>query len=242
MIQNLLDNISQVIQTNPFLAFVGVFIAGVAVSFTPCVYPVIPLTLGFIGARSAGSKLRGFLLSLVYVLGMALMYAILGAFASLSGKLFGSIGSNPITYFLVANVCLILGLSMLDVFQIPQISLSGSLTAKNRGASLPDRQGFFGAFVIGLFSGLIVGPCTAPVLAAVLVYVGSKHNLIYGFSLLFTFGYGVGFLMIILGTFTGLLASIPKSGQWLERVKKIFGFVLILAAEYLFIKMGGLLV
>ena len=99
-----------------------------------------------------------------------------------------------------------------------------------------------GAFIVGLFSGLIVGPCTAPVLAAVLVYVASRHNLLYGFSLLFVFGYGVGFLMILLGTFTGLLASIPKSGVWLNRVKKVFGWILILAAEYLLIKMGGLLI
>ena len=166
---------------------------------------------------------------------MAVTYAILGAFASLSGKLFGQIGSHPATYFIVANVCLLLGLSMLGIFSIPQISFSGSQTAKNRG-------GFLGAFVVGLFSGLIVGPCTAPVLAAVLVYVASKHNLVYGFSLLFVFGYGVGFLMLILGTFTGLLASIPRSGPWLERVKKLFGWILIFAAEYLLIKMGGLLI
>ena len=242
MIQTWLDNIGQIIQTTPTLAFVVVFIAGALVSFTPCVYPVIPLTLGFIGARSAGSKWKGFLLSLVYVLGMAVMYAILGAFAALSGKLFGQIGSHPVTYLIVANVCLLLGLSMLDVFQIPQISFTVTSTAKNRGACLPARQGFLGAFIVGLFSGLIVGPCTAPVLAAVLVYVGSKHNLLYGFSLLFVFGYGVGFLMILLGTFTGLLTSIPKSGPWLERIKKLFGWVLILAAEYLLIKMGGLLV
>ena len=235
MIQTWLDNIGQIIQTNPSLAFVAVFIAGVIVSFTPCVYPVIPLTLGFIGARSAGSKWKGLLLSLVYVFGMALMYAVLGAFASLSGKLFGRIGSHPATYFIVANVCLLLGLSMLDVLKIPQISFVGSSTVKNKG-------GFFGAFIVGLFSGLIVGPCTAPVLAAVLVYVGTKHNLVYGFSLLFVFGYGVGFLMIVLGTFTGLLAAIPRSGPWLERVKKLFGWILILAAEYLLIKMGGLLV
>ena len=235
LIQNLLDNIGQIIQTSPLLAFAAVFIAGVIVSFTPCVYPVIPLTLGFIGARSAGSKWKGFLLSLIYVLGMALMYAVLGAFASLSGKLFGQIGSHPMTYFVVANVCLLLGLSMLDVFHIPQISFARTPLTGTRG-------GFLGAFVVGLFSGLIVGPCTAPVLAAVLVYVGSKHNLLYGFSLLFVFGYGVGFLMILLGTFTGLLASVPKSGRWLELIKKLFGWVLILAAEYLLIKMGGLLI
>ena len=232
--QHWFENIGQIIQTNPPLAFVAVFVAGVLVSFTPCVYPVIPLTLGFIGARSAGSKWKGFLLSLIYVLGMAVTYAILGAFASLSGKLFGQIGSHPITYFIVANVCLLLGLSMLGVLEIPQISLASSPANKNRG-------GFLGAFIVGIFSGLIVGPCTAPVLAAVLVYVASKHNLLYGFSLLFVFGYGVGFLMILLGTFTGLLTSIPKSGRWLTLVKKVFGWVLILAAEYLLIKMGGLL-
>ena len=229
------NNIEHLIQSNPALAFVAVFLAGVAVSFTPCVYPVIPLTLGFIGARSAGGKWKGFLLSLIYVLGMATTYAILGAFASLSGKLFGQIGSSPVSYFIIANVCLILGLSMLDVFQIPQISLANSRLPQKKG-------GYFGAYAVGLFSGLIVGPCTAPVLAVILVYVGTKQNFLYGLSLLFTFGYGVGFLLILLGTFTGLLASIPKSGVWLERVKRLFGWFLILAAEYFLIKMGGLLI
>lgn len=235
MIQSWLHNIEQIIPANPPLAFLTVFLAGVIVSFTPCVYPVIPLTLGFIGARSAGGKWKGFLLSLVYVLGMALTYAVLGAFASLSGKLFGQVGSHPLTYFIVSNVCLLLGLSMLDVFQLPQLSLGGTPASKKRG-------GYFGVFVVGIFSGLIVGPCTAPVLAAVLAYVATRHSLLYGFSLLFTFGYGVGFLMILLGTFTGLLTSIPKSGPWLGTFKKIFGWLLILAAEYLLIKMGGLLI
>ena len=231
------NNIEQLIAINPLLAFAAVFAAGVLVSFTPCVYPVIPLTLGYIGARSAGSRWKGFFLSLVYVLGMALVYAALGAFAALTGKLFGRVGSSPISYFIVANVCLFLGLSMLDVFQLPQISF---LLSRQRTA--PGRRGFFGVFTVGMVSGLIVGPCTAPVMASLLVYVGSRHHVVYGCALLFTFGYGVGFLMILLGTFTGLLSSIPKSGAWLERVKNFFGWVLIFAAEFFLIKMGGLLI
>lgn len=233
--ESLFNNIEQLIQVNPFLAFVAVFAAGVLVSFTPCVYPVIPLTLGCIGARAVGSKWKGFFLSLVYVLGMATTYAILGAIASLSGKLFGQIGSSPVSYFVVGNICLILGLSMLGVLQIPQLNFAGAGSVQKKGGTL-------GVFVVGLISGLIVGPCTAPVLATILLYVSTQKNLVYGFSLLFVFGYGVGFLLILLGTFTGLLASMPKSGEWLERVKKIFGWVLVLVAEYYFIKMGGLLV
>ncbi len=228
-----LDNIEHLIQVNPLLAFAAVFAAGVLVSFTPCVYPVIPLTLGVIGARSAGSRWRGFTLSLVYVLGMALTYAVLGAFAALSGKLFGRVGSSPVTYLIVANACLILGLSMLGVFELPQLALGGNYR-------LQGKSGALGVFVAGIFSGLIVGPCTAPVLATLLVFVGSRQNVLYGFLLLFAFGYGVGFLMILLGTFTGLLTSLPKSGAWLERIKKTFGWLLIFAAEYLFIKAGRL--
>ena len=122
--RNLFDNVGQLIQTNPVLAFALIFLAGVGVSFTPCVYPVIPLTLGYIGARSAGSRWRGFTLSLVYVLGMAVTYAVLGAFAALAGKLFGEIGSSPWAYFFVGNMCLLLGLSMLGVLDAPQISFS----------------------------------------------------------------------------------------------------------------------
>ncbi len=229
------SNIELLITQNPPLAFLAVFFGGVLVSFTPCVYPVIPLTLGYIGARSAGSRWKGLLLSLVYVLGMALTYAALGAFASLSGRLFGQIGSHPASYFFLANVCLFLGLSMFDVVRLPQISLAPTPAGAKK-------KGYFGVFLIGIFSGLIVGPCTAPVLAAVLVYVGSRQNVLYGFLLLFVFGYGVGFLMILLGTFTGLLTSIPKSGKWLETVKKAFGWLLIFAAEYLLIKMGGFLI
>jgi thiol:disulfide interchange protein DsbD len=232
--ETLFANIEQIIQTSPALAFVAVFAAGILVSFTPCVYPVIPLTLGVIGAKSAGSRWGGFSLSLLYVLGMAVTYAALGAFASLTGRLFGAIGSSPVTYFIVGVICVILALAMFGVIRIPQFSFAGQAGTRRK-------EGLFGVFTVGLVAGLIVGPCTAPVLAAVLLYVGTQQNVLYGALLLFVFGYGVGFLLILLGTFTGLLASMPRSGKWLAAAEKIFGAALILAAAYYFVKMGGLL-
>ena len=230
-----MENIGQLIDLHPLLALAMVFTGGVAVSFTPCIYPIVPVTLGVIGARSAGGRWRGFMLSSVYVLGMALTYATLGAFAALSGKLFGQISSSPWTHLVVANLSLLFGLSMLDVFQLPQMGL-------NAGPAKRGPAGLAGVFAFGMVAGLIVGPCTAPVLGTLLVYVGTTQNLVYGFLLLLCFGYGVGFLLILLGTFTGLMTSLPRSGLWMERVKKGFGWVMIFVAEYLFIQTGELLI
>ncbi|MEQ8233341.1 MAG: cytochrome c biogenesis protein CcdA [Gammaproteobacteria bacterium] len=230
-----MDNLSQALELHPLLAVAMVFAGGVAVSFTPCIYPIVPITLGVIGARSTGTRWHGFVLSSVYVLGMALTYATLGAFAALSGRLFGQLSASPWTHLAVANLCLLFGLSMLDVFQLPQLGL-------NAGPAQSGPRGFVGVFLFGMVAGLIVGPCTAPVLGTLLVYVGSQGNLAYGFLLLLAFGYGIGFLLILLGTFTGLMTSLPRSGTWMVRVKKLFGWGMVFVAEYLFIKSGELFI
>lgn len=230
-----MENLGQMIELHPVFALAMVFTGGVAVSFTPCIYPIVPVTLGVIGARSAGARWRGFLLSSVYVLGMALTYASLGAFAALSGKLFGQISSSPWTHLLMANLCLLFGLSMLDVFQMPQFGL-------NAGPAKQGPEGMLGVFLFGMVAGLIVGPCTAPVLGTLLVYVGTQQNFVYGFLLLLCFGYGVGFLLIVLGTFTGLMTSLPRSGLWMVRIKKGFGWGMVIVAEFLLVKTGELLI
>jgi len=118
MIENLINNLSLYLQGSAILAFVAAYLGGVVISFTPCTYPLIPVTVGIIGAQGASSKLRGFLLSLFYVLGLAVTYAALGAVAALSGRLFGQMQTTPLVYFIMANIFLIMGLSMLDVFKI----------------------------------------------------------------------------------------------------------------------------
>lgn len=230
--ENILIWLEQNLDLSSNLAFIIVFISGVIVSFTPCVYPLLPVTVGLIGARAGGSKSKGFFLSLVYVSGIALVYSILGAIASITGRVFGSLTNKPIVYFGVGNIFLLLGLSMLGVFNIPLPKMLWRPNLKTSGIAQ--------AFLLGLVSGLIVGPCTAPVLGALLVFVGTKQNVLYGMSLLFVFAYGMGTLLILVGTFTSFLTTIPKSGEWMERIKKVCGWVLILAAEYFFIKMGGL--
>jgi len=215
------------------LAYVIVFAAGVLTSFTPCVYPMIPVTVTYIGGAQAGSKKRAALRTLVYVLGIAIVYSSLGAFAALTKSFFGQISTNPWIYFVVGNIIILFGLSMLDAVVIP---IPGMLT---RGAKGGDN--YLGALVMGMASGLVAAPCTAPVLGTLLIYVGSSGSVFYGASLLFTFAFGLGFLLLILGTFAGALTSLPKAGAWMVTVKKAFGLGMILVGEYFLIKMGRLM-
>jgi len=235
-VENLLHSFEAYLQAGSVLAYVAAFVGGVLISFTPCIYPVIPITVGYIGGSCRGSKGKGFFLSLAYVLGMAVTYAALGSAAALSGQVFGQTAANPAANIIVGNICILMALSLLDVFhvRIPAF-VTGSAAGKSRG-------GIFGAFGIGLASGLVVGPCTAPVLGVLLVFVGTKQNVLFGTSLLFVFALGMGALLLVVGTFTGLLSSLPKSGRWTEAVKKGFGVFLLLVGEYFILEAGKLLV
>jgi len=233
---SLLNSIETYLQAGSVLTYAAVFAGGVLISFTPCVYPVLPITVGYIGGRSQGSKAKGFFLSISYVLGMAVTYAALGTIAAVTGQVFGQTAASPVTNIVIGNICILMALSMLDVFHVPVPAfLSGASSGKRRGGAV-------GAFAIGLMSGLVVGPCTAPALGALLVYVGARQNVLFGTSLLFVFALGMGTLLLVIGTFTGLLANLPKSGRWTEIIKKGFGFFLILVGEYFLLEAGKLLV
>ena len=211
-----------------------VFWAGVLVSFSPCVYPVMPLTAGFIGGlNTKGTRLMGFLISLVYVLGLAITYCVLAIFASLSGKVFGQFQNHPAIFLIVGNILIFFALAMLDVVPLPTLGLNfqNKIRPKN----------IWMVLLFGMACGLVVGPCTAPILGALLVYVASKQNILYGASLLFVFSYGVGASLILIGTFSGLLSRLPKSGPWLIRVKQFCGIILLIAGEYFLIQAGRLM-
>jgi len=235
--EELISKFDIYLQSAPIIALMVAFLAGILTSFTPCVYPLIPVTVGFIGAKSAGNRGRAFYLSLFYVLGIAIVYSSLGMFAALSGQFFGQISTNKWTYLFVGNVFLLFGLSMLDVFSLEMTFIQKFMPSSGGG-----KKDIFSAFIFGGVSALIAGPCTTPVIGGLLTYVASKQNIFLGFSMLFSFALGLGFLLLIVGTFTGVLSSLPRSGGWMTSIKKGFGFFMIFIGEYFILKAGQLMI
>jgi len=218
--------VQEALHASSLLAFLLVYVGGVVTSFTPCVYPMIPITVGFMGGQVGNSRVRTVALVLCYVLGIAVTYAGLGAAAALTGATFGTFANNPWVYVGVSGVIALFGLAMMDLFTLP---LPAFLTRGLGGA----RRGFLGAAAMGLTAGLVAAPCTAPVLGAVLVYVASQQNVVFGVALLFVFALGLSTLLVVVGLFTGLVANLPASGPWLERLKRAFGAVMVGVALWL---------
>jgi thiol:disulfide interchange protein DsbD len=185
---------------------------------------------------TAANKWRPLLLTLSYVVGLAMVYAILGVIAGMSGSIFGSISSNPWLYFLQANVLLLAGLLMLDVFtlRLPASTLEWASRVGTGGH-------YSGAFGMGAVSGLVAAPCGAPVMAAVLTWVTRTQSAVLGFIYLFVFSLGMCALLVVVGVSSGSAARLPRAGAWMMRVKRIFGFVMLGVAEYYLIKMGQVL-
>jgi thiol:disulfide interchange protein DsbD len=223
-------NLSDNLLLNYFVAFWS----GVLVSFSPCVYPVLPVTAGIIaGVNTTGTKLRGFVLSLVYVLGMAITFCTLAAVAAINGKIFGQFQNQPLVLLAVGNIFILFSLVLFDFIQISALGVNFQHRIKLRN--------IWSILLLGAAAGFVVGPCTAPVLGGLLALVASKQSLMYGVSLLFFFSYGVGASLILVGTFSGILSNLPKSGPWLLWIKKFCGLVLFVIGEYLIIKAGRLM-
>ncbi len=228
-----LSQFEAIARNSPLLAVFLAFIGGVVASFTPCTYPMMPITVAFIGGKANGSRWRGFILSSFYVFGMAMIYSALGAFAALSGRMFGSLTTNAWTYFFVGNICLFFGLAMLEAVPLSPPAILNRLQVRD----LPGYD-ICTSILLGGASALVVSTCTTPILGVLLTVVATKQQVAWGIGMLFAFAYGLGSLVILLGTFTGLLSSLPRSGVWMRRVQRFFGLIMILAAEYFFIKTG----
>lgn len=221
----LAQRVSDSFSKSIWLAYLLVFLGGILASFTPCVYPMIPITVAVIGAGSAGSRSRGFRLSLIYVLGIAITYSVLGAAAAGTGKAFGSFTQ---TFPVLMGIGLLLGLlgtAMFGFFELQPPAFVTKLQSK-RG------QGMIGILLMGAVTGLVASPCLGPVLLALLAWIAQTGDVVKGFSLLFVFALGMGLLLVAIGTFAGALTALPRSGSWMIRVKELLGAILVGVGVY----------
>lgn len=226
--------LSQALSNSPLLAVGALFGAGVLTSFTPCVYPMIPITVSVISgtARAEQPRSRTIGLTLTYAIGLATLYAFLGMLAGVSGTLFGTVSASPWALFAIANLLLLFALSMLDVLPVPVPRRLLAWASEREGGS-------YGAvFVLGATSGVVTAPCGAPAFAVVLTWVASTGAGLMGFVYLFVFSLGMTALLIVVGLFSGTLAVLPRSGVWMVWIKRIAAVIMIGMAEYYFIRAG----
>jgi cytochrome c-type biogenesis protein len=198
---------------------------------------MIPITAGVIAgtAGTGASRFRVLSLTLTYVAGLALLYALLGLLAGMTGTLFGTVSASPWARLAIGNLLLIFGLAMLDVFPIAAPQRLASWAAGLGGGSYP------GVFLLGATSGLVAAPCGAPAFAAVLTWVSTTGSAALGFIYLFIFSLGMTALLVVVGVFSGVLARLPRSGAWMIWIKRAAGVILLLMAQYYFVQAGMVL-
>jgi thioredoxin:protein disulfide reductase len=206
-----------------WFAYMAVFVGGLLTALTPCVFPLIPITVSIFGARQSVTKSESALLSGLYVSGIAVMYTALGLLAASTGRAFGSVMGNRWIISAVAVLFIVCALAMFGLFDLAPGA--GLLTRLSRVGG----EGRLGAFAMGIVAGVIAAPCTGPILAAVLTYVATTQKLIFGGSLLFFYAIGIGFPFFLVGTFA---ISLPKPGNWMQTIKGIFGILMLMVAAY----------
>ncbi len=204
--------------------FLIAFFGGLLASFTPCVYPLIPISVGYIVGNAQNSKIKGLLLSLSYVTGIAVTYSFLGVLAVLTGSIFGKFSSNPVVNLIAGILIVIFGLSMFDLFHF-HLPLHFKLPTNKEG-------NYVFALLLGIVSGLMISPCLTPILGSILAYLSITKNIFYGGFLLFCFAYGMGLIFILIGTFGAELVNLPKPGKWMVRLKRIGALAVVLSGAY----------
>lgn len=208
-----------------FLTFIFIFLGGLALNLTPCVYPLIPITVSYFGGKSEEKKGGLIAHAVLYVMGMAVMYSLLGLFAAMTGSLFGALLQHWAVILLIVAVLVGLSLSMFGFYEIQVPAALAEIGGKNR-------QGFFGTFMMGVTVGIVAAPCIGPFVLGLLTFVGEKGDPLLGFSMFFVLALGLGVPFMILAIFSGAMSMLPRSGVWMLWVRQVFGFILLGMAIY----------
>lgn len=195
-------------------------ILGILLSLTPCIYPMIPITVGIVQSHGSKSFLSNLFLSLIYSMGIAITFAILGLVAAFTGAIFGTILANPIFVLIVVALMVYMALSMFGFYEI----YTPKFMRTSGGAD--SKKSILSVFLLGIVSGTIASPCVSPGLILLLSIVTAIGSKLLGFLLLFTFGLGLSTPLIIAGTFSGSINKLPRAGMWMLEIKKIFGLLI----------------
>ncbi len=208
-----------------FFGFILVFLGGLALNLTPCVYPMIPITVSYFGGQAKGRGSRTVLFATLYLLGMATTYSALGLVAAFTGSIFGSALQNPIVVGVIALIMVGLAMSMFGFYEI-------RVPARLSGIAGTAKQGAMGSFLMGLTVGIVAAPCIGPFVLGLLTFVGEAANPLLGFSLFFVLALGLGLPFVVLAIASGNISRLPKSGEWMEWIRKLFGVILLGMAVY----------
>ncbi|MCX6102607.1 MAG: thioredoxin family protein [Proteobacteria bacterium] len=230
------QQIKTIASEHTWLAVLLCFASGILTSLTPCVYPMIPITINIFGRASqkqgklgkvSAFNLHTFFLSCIYVTGMAVTYSIMGLIAGMTGSLFGKVLQS--SYMLGFLTLLFLGLA---IGQWGFFKIALPVSWQNKLAKVGDAESLPGIFLMGLFSGLIVSPCVGPVIAGILAFVFDTSNAWRGCIYFLSFSLGLGVLFLLIGGFSGMLAGLPRSGNWMVRVNRVLATLMVLASAY----------
>ncbi len=208
------------------LTLLGIFFWGLALNLTPCVYPLIPITVSYFGGGSQKAVAQTIMHGTLYILGLALTNSVLGLTAALSGGMLGAVLQEPLVLIFVAGVMAALGLSFFGFWEFRIPAALNKMASKTHG-------GYFGTFFMGLTLGIVAAPCLGPFILALLTHVGQKGDPFLGFLYFFILSLGLGLPLSLLAIFSGILNRLPKSGDWLLWVRKFMGWVLMGMAAYM---------
>lgn len=226
---NVIDMLKQATQSessNIFYALILAFLAGVLVSFTPCIYPMIPITVGILQAQATQSMLYNFFSAFSYVLGISVVYASLGYLSASTSIIFGRWLASPWFILFIIIFFLYLTFAMFGFYEL----YMPSILTRNRDFSV--KHSLANSFLFGAISGTIASPCLTPALAILLAIAAKTGNPVLGFLYLFFFSLGMGTLLLLIGTFSGALHLLPRAGEWMDEIKKAFGFMMLAVCVY----------
>jgi cytochrome c biogenesis protein CcdA len=223
---SLSETLGQVMQSRPILAYGASYLGGVIATASPCILASIPLVIGYVGGYAGGNKKQAFIYSLTFVVGLAVVMSALGAVAALMGTMFGDVG--PYWYIIVAVILMVMGLQLAGLIKL---KMGG-----NTQRFLPQRTGLLGALILGMLFGLVLSPCASPVLAVILTLAAVQGQVVYGSTLLFAYALGQGTLILLAGTFTGLINNFlqSKGARTGALLQQAAGCLLFFAGAYIF--------